>query len=342
MLRYLLMVQAFPWTNGKTTADKGWGMYLAGAVARSLAEGVYAMHGGVSETSAPRHRISPGRSQLFVLPLEEGVITPRLTGGVAVPCSLLLGIPILEEAVNELALFAGAGGGILGGHLLGWRTVCAVEVDPYARDVLLARQNDGCLPPFPVWDDVRTFDGRPWRGAVDVVSGGFPCQDISTNGGANRKGLAGDKSGLWREMARIIGEVRPRFAFVENSPALTFRGLGRVLGDLAELGFDAAWGVFSAADVGARHRRERIWIAAWNADEGDDRARRCLSQRCPDTAGVSAWFNAEPAVGRVANGVALAMDRNGCLGNGQVPAVVALAWRILSMPNKGFNHKKGC
>jgi DNA (cytosine-5)-methyltransferase 1 len=84
--------------------------------------------------------------------------------------------------VNELALFAGAGGGILGGKLLGWRTVCAVEREPYAASVLVARQNDGFLPPFPIWDDVCTFDGRPWRGRVDVVSGGFPCQDISAAG----------------------------------------------------------------------------------------------------------------------------------------------------------------
>jgi site-specific DNA-cytosine methylase len=84
--------------------------------------------------------------------------------------------------MNELALFAGAGGGILGGHLLGWRTVCAVEWEPYPASVLAARQNDGVLPPFPIWDDVRTFDGRPWRGVVDVVSGGFPCQDISVAG----------------------------------------------------------------------------------------------------------------------------------------------------------------
>ena len=232
--------------------------------------------------------------------------------------------------MNELALFAGAGGGILGGTLLGWRTVCAIEFDPYARDVLVARQNDGCLPPFPIWDDVRTFDGRPWRGVVDVVSGGFPCQDISTNGGANRKGLDGDKSGLWRDMARIIGEVGPRFAFVENSPALTFRGLDRVLWDLAALGYDARWGVFSAADVGARHRRERIWIAAWNSNESNVCARRCFPQGRTDFAGVSEWFNTEPAVDRVADGVALAMDRNGCLGNGQVPAVAALAWNTLT------------
>ena len=85
--------------------------------------------------------------------------------------------------MNELALFAGAGGGILGGHLLGWRTVCAVEWEPYAASVLVARQNDRFLPPFPIWDDVQTFDGIPWRGIVDVVSGGFPCQDISAAGG---------------------------------------------------------------------------------------------------------------------------------------------------------------
>ena len=85
--------------------------------------------------------------------------------------------------MNELALFAGAGGGILGGKLLGWRTVCAVEWEPYPASVLCARQNDGFLPPFPIWDDVQTFDGKPWRGIVDVISGGFPCQDISAIGG---------------------------------------------------------------------------------------------------------------------------------------------------------------
>lgn len=162
--------------------------------------------------------------------------------------------------MNELALFAGAGGGILGGHMLGWRTVCAVEIDRYAAGVLMARQNDGCLPPFPVWDDVRTFDGRPWRGIVDVVSGGFPCQDVSVAGPGG--GLDGARSGLWREFARIIREVEPRYVFVENSPALTVRGISRVLGDMAEMGYDAKWGVLGACDAGAWHKRERIWIAA--------------------------------------------------------------------------------
>ena len=162
--------------------------------------------------------------------------------------------------MNELALFAGAGGGILGGKLLGWRTVCAVEWEAYPASVLCARQNDGILPPFPIWDDVQTFDGRPWRGIVDVVSGGFPCQDISAAG--KGAGIDGERSGMWGEMARIIREVRPRFVFVENSPMLTSRGLGRVLGDLASMGFDARWGVLGAANVGAPHQRDRIWIVA--------------------------------------------------------------------------------
>jgi DNA (cytosine-5)-methyltransferase 1 len=162
--------------------------------------------------------------------------------------------------MNELALFAGAGGGILGGHLLGWRTVCAVEWEPYPASVLAARQNDGLLPAFPIWDDVRTFDGRPWRGVVDVVSGGFPCQDISVAG--KGAGIDGARSGMWAHMARIVGEVRPRFVFVENSPALLTRGLGRVLSDLATLGYDCRWTVLGAADVGAPHKRDRFWLVA--------------------------------------------------------------------------------
>ncbi len=162
--------------------------------------------------------------------------------------------------MNELALFAGAGGGILGGHLLGWRTVCAVEWEPYAASVLAARQNEGFLPAFPIWDDVQTFDGRPWRGIVDVVSGGFPCQDISVAG--KGAGIDGERSGMWRHMARIVGEVRPSFVYVENSPAIITRGLGRVLGDLAALGYDCRWTVLGAADVGAPHQRDRFWLVA--------------------------------------------------------------------------------
>jgi DNA (cytosine-5)-methyltransferase 1 len=226
--------------------------------------------------------------------------------------------------VNELALFAGAGGGILGGKLLGWRTVCAVELDEYARRVLLARQDDGSLEPFPVWDDVRTFDGKPWRGIVDVVSGGFPCQDISVVG--SRQGIEGERSGLWREFARIIREVEPRYAYVENSAALTFRGLGDVLGDLAEMGFNATWGVFSAADIGARHERERIWIVA---DTLPIRERWNVGNKAMGELGRFTVQD-EPEPPRMVDDVAARMDRINATGNGQVPAVAAAAWRILA------------
>jgi len=160
--------------------------------------------------------------------------------------------------MNELALFAGAGGGILGGKLLGWRTVCAVEYEPYPASVLMQRQNEGFLKAFPIWDDVRTFDGKPWKGLVDVVSGGFPCQDISSAG--NGAGLEGAKSSMWFEMLRIIQEVKPEYVFIENSPNLRTRGLVTVLQGLAESGYNAAWGVLSAEDCGANHQRKRMWI----------------------------------------------------------------------------------
>lgn len=169
--------------------------------------------------------------------------------------------------MNELHLFAGIGGGILGGMLLGHTCVCAVELEPYRRQALLQRQRDGILPRFPIWDDVRTFDGQPWRGLVDIVCGGFPCQDISTAG--TGEGITGSRSGLWKEMWRIIRDVAPSIVFVENSPVLTSRGLGVVLGDLATLGYDAKWGVVSVADaiwIGGTpcldHLRYRIWIVA--------------------------------------------------------------------------------
>lgn len=176
--------------------------------------------------------------------------------------------------MNELALFAGAGGGILGGKMLGWRTVCAVEWDAYAASVLVARQNDKTLDPFPIWDDVQTFDGRPWRGRVDVISGGFPCQDISCAG--KGAGIDGERSGMWGHMARIVSEVRPEYVFVENSPMLVGRGLTRVISDLAQMGYDARWGIVGAHHVAAPHKRDRIWIVAHATGAGNRRKLRAI------------------------------------------------------------------
>ena len=241
--------------------------------------------------------------------------------------------------MNELALFAGAGGGILGGHLLGWRTICAVERDAYAAQVLAQRQNDGMLETFPIWSDVQTFDGKPWRGIVDVISGGFPCQDISVAG--KGAGLEGERSGLWSEMARIIGEVRPRYAFIENSPMLTKRGLNRVLCDLAALRYDAKWMCLSADDCEAPHKRERLWLVA-NSERNDNgrphgvrRRKREQEKAGEDGHECNGDWPPEPALDRVVDGMAVRMDKTHtsqlrCLGNGQVPRVAATAFRLLT------------
>ncbi|MEN4524375.1 DNA cytosine methyltransferase [Pantoea agglomerans] len=246
--------------------------------------------------------------------------------------------------MNELALFAGAGRGILGGHLLGWRTVCAVERDAYAAQVLAQRQNDRALRPFPIWSDVCSFDGTAWQGIVDVVSGGFPCQDIS--GAGKGAGIEGERSGLWREMARIIGEVRPEFVFLENSPLLVGRGLAVVLGDLAKMGFDAEWCCLSASDLGASHQRDRIWLVAYpTGQHGITRSGMVpgKNRRPPAQSGGlvsppahskwrggNAWSEREPKLCRVADEVAYGVDRLKALGNGQVPRVAAGAFSILS------------
>lgn len=253
----------------------------------------------------------------------------------------------------ELALFAGAGGGILGGTILGWRCVGAVEIEPYARRVLLERQRDGVLERFPIWDDIRTFktDNIGCRDYFEflrgirsqlVITGGFPCQDISTAGAG--AGIKGNRSGLWFEMSRVICEIRPRFIYVENSPALLVRGIESVLGELAALGYDAEWGVLGAAFCGAPHRRERIWVYAHAHGErpqalpNEIRLRqqtnyvRCAG-RFSEMGGSEIWPGPCPAGARpmgVGNGVAGELDRIKAAGNGQVPIVAATAWNILS------------
>lgn len=178
---------------------------------------------------------------------------------------------LISGELNELALFAGAGGGILGSNLLGWNTVCAVERDAYAAQVLAQRQNDGILKPFPIWSDIASFDGKPWKRIVDVISGGFPCQDISAAG--KGAGIDGERSGLWAEMARIISEVGPEFVFVENSPMLVGRGLARVISDLAQMGYVMQWARFSASNFGAPHQRDRLWIVGHSRSERFDEGR---------------------------------------------------------------------
>jgi DNA (cytosine-5)-methyltransferase 1 len=223
--------------------------------------------------------------------------------------------------MNELALFAGAGGGILGGHLLGWRTVCAVEFEPYAASVLAQRQNDGILPPFPIWDDVRTFDGRPWRGLVDVVSGGFPCQAYTS--AAHGRNTADD---LWPEMRRIVADVAPRYVFAEN---VQRRAIDRAADELEEMGYEARAISLGAEDLGADHVRERHWLLA-HADDESELLRSFNAEMAIRQSMEHRVWSANPRSTGMANGLANRVDRYNATGNGQVPIVAATAFAYLS------------
>lgn len=235
--------------------------------------------------------------------------------------------------MNELALFAGAGGGILAGHLLGWTTVCAVECDAYAAQVLAQRQNDRILKPFPIWSDVKSFDGTQWSGIVDIVSGGFPCQDISAAG--RGAGIEGSRSGLWKHMARIVGEVRPRFVFVENSPLLVKRGLAVVIADLAEIGYDAQWCLVSASDCGAPHKRDRIWLLAADTKWCEQGIQSCNGQDrrmgrvFKSLSWDEHWEDSLRLLRGVDDGLAYGVERTDAIRNGQVPCVAANAFTWL-------------
>lgn len=270
--------------------------------------------------------------------------------------------------MRELSLFSGVGGGLLGSRLLGWKTVAAVEVDPFCRLVLEKRQQDGLLEPFPVFEDVRTFDPQPWAGSVDVVSSSFPCQDISIAG--KGAGIDGPKSSLYWESWKICLQLRADYFFVENSPALLRRGFSRILGEMAQSGWDAEWLIMGAGCVGAPHIRDRLWLLAGNPNRQSQPARavhdkqaswvrplvanpnnkpglELQSQRpfpdgqrnhesCKERQSeqrsrpvCNPWQAGKPYVCRVDDGMARRMDRLRAIGNGQVPLVAATAFRIL-------------
>lgn len=176
-------------------------------------------------------------------------------------------------APTEIALFAGAGGGVWASRILGHQVVCYVEFNPFRHAVLRARIRDGWFDDAPIWNDVTTFDGKPWCGLVDIVTGGFPCQPFSL-AGKRREGA--DKRNMWPDTARVIGEVRPAVALLENVPGLASGYLTTVIGDLATLGYDAIWGVLPAAAVGAPHLRRRLWIVA--VDTNGHRGRRQIER----------------------------------------------------------------
>jgi DNA (cytosine-5)-methyltransferase 1 len=233
--------------------------------------------------------------------------------------------------MRELHLFAGAGGGILAGMLIGHTPVGAVEIDGYCRRVLQARQDDGSLPAFPIYKDVTTFNGEPWRGKVDIISGGFPCTDISQAGKGD--GIDGDKSGLWRDMARITGEIQPRFLFMENSNVLISRGLTRIISDLARIGYDLRWLNTRCEPFGIPQTRRRAYALAY-PERGESQVGWDIARVRRKSKQVAQYLarspEVEPPMVGMVDGLASRMDRLKAAGNGQVAIVAATAFRFLS------------
>ena len=223
------------------------------------------------------------------------------------------------------SLFAGVGGFDLGLERAGMQCAWQVEIDPFCRQVLAKH-----WPDVPRYEDVRDV-GAGNLAWVDVIAGGFPCQDISNAG--KREGIEGERSGLWTEFARIIRELRPRYVIVENVAALLVRGMGTVLGDLATCGYDAEWTMLSACAFGAPHSRPRVFVLAYATGSG-------CQARSADRLGIvttgngqatasphsalsdprRAWGRAS-TVERVADGVPHRVDRLRALGNAVLPQV---------------------
>jgi DNA (cytosine-5)-methyltransferase 1 len=231
--------------------------------------------------------------------------------------------------MKTMHLFAGYGGGLLGDLILGHEPIIALEYDKHACKHL--RTKSDWFPNLHVWEgDVRLFDPSEYAGVVDVINAGFPCQDISASG--KQAGVEeGTRSGLYREVLRIASVVKPRFIFMENVSAILNNGLGTVLADMAKMGLDAKWCCLRASEVGANHHRDRWWLLAYANSTQLKRNKRTERSETEytDTSGES-WWEVEPKVDRVADGIPNRIHRLKGLGNAQVPLQAAVAFSLLS------------
>ena len=234
--------------------------------------------------------------------------------------------------MRELHLFAGVGGGILAGDLLGHTTVCAVEVDPYCQSVLRARQADGSLPEFPIHSDIESFDPAPWRGQVDVVCGGFPCQPFSEAGHALRGKGVEDHRYLWPEMFRVVREIRPTYVFAEN---VNIQAFVEPLRDLRGVGYTVPPAIqLSPTDIGGTQSRDRWWFFAALPHNERQRVVPVDAQvGWSPKASVRRWEEAtwwgEAEIPVYPDGLANRVERVRATGNGQHAAVAATAFRLL-------------
>lgn len=222
------------------------------------------------------------------------------------------------------SLFSGVGGIDLGLQRAGFDIRWQVEIDEWCRRVLTKH-----WPDVPKYGDITELRGDELE-HVDLIAGGFPCQDVSQAG--LRAGIDGERSGLWREFARMVGVLRPRYVLVENTPGLLARGMGRVLGDLAALGYDAEWSVVSACAMGAPHTRERVFILAYPDRVRCDRRTRNVRPAGRAESPNGGEWGREPGVCRVAPRLPSRVDRVRGLGNAVVPQVAQwVGERIMAM-----------
>lgn len=260
--------------------------------------------------------------------------------------------------MNELSLFTGIGGGLLGTKLLGWNHIGYVEWDKYCCKVLEQRIKDGILDDSPIWNlDIREFNRRyaeKYRGLVDVITAGFPCQPFSV---AGKRAGADDERNMWPAAIECIHLVRPRYALLENVPGLLTSGyFGTILRDLAESGYDCRWRCLSAAEVGASHLRDRLFIVAYtgkfprfdrnvesqngkNTNFWRENKEKWGLNRVKSEMGTEAlsrlgekWRKGDgnPPLPRILDGIPNQLDRLKGIGNAQVPAVVATVWKLLT------------
>lgn len=243
--------------------------------------------------------------------------------------------------LKVLDLFAGIGGFSLGLERTGgFETVAFCEIDKKAQAVLRKH-----WPDVPIFEDVKELNGEQLRATgirPDVITGGFPCQDISLAG--RGAGLTGERSGLWWQFHRLIEEIKPSWVIIENVSALRSRGLDEVLWSLSEIGYDAEWHCIPASAVGAPHQRDRIWIVAypqregleghpWDVREGQGRQENPAGSITPQSllrrTDASSWWRVEPELGRVVDGVPNRVDRHTQLGNAVVPQIPEVIGRAI-------------
>lgn len=223
-----------------------------------------------------------------------------------------------------LSLFAGIGGFDLGFARAGMTTVRFVEIDPFCQKVLRKH-----WPDVPITGDITTAEFT--KGEADVVCGGFPCQGLSIAG--KHKGLSDARSALWEEFVRAIRTILPQYVVMENSDKLVSRGLEKILGALAEIRYDAEWGIIRAAALGAEHHRARWWMVAYPATFGQGRG-RCLwpaqQEEFERLGSRTLWQRrSQPKPMGISHGIRNWMDRIGPLGNAVVPQIPELLGRAI-------------